>query len=459
MHRPRILTLGLIVALIASAVFVFYSLRAPDAADLASAAEAADALLPSSEFLNAAEAVSFYEAALRTDSDNVAYLTALAQAHLQLARTGDETTHVPAAEAALADALDRDPDNVHARLLQGVVLNKLHRFEDARDLATELLAQHPSLADAHAILIDALVELGEYDDAVTASDAMQATRPGLPAYARVAYLRELHGDSEGALAAMRLAVDAGAAGTDERAWAVTELAALYLGEANTSAARYLYSGVLDERPAYAPAVAGLGHVALVEGDAEEAIDYLEQAYRLTPSDGFLELLADAYEAAGDTDAADRTRERVLDGLADARAMGEIVDMEEADYLLDLDRDVERALRMAQAQVERRPGHLHANETMAWALLKNGRAAEGIPYIEHALRLNTGDAMVHYRAARIYEAAGQPAEAQRHLQIALDGNLHIESGATAQEAQRLLAALSDPSSTGLSTPARAARLDG
>ncbi|MEL7363753.1 MAG: hypothetical protein AAFN13_16880, partial [Bacteroidota bacterium] len=92
-------------------------------------------------------------------------------------------------------------------------------------------------------------------------------------------------------------------------------------------------------------------------------------------------------------------------------------------------------------------------SLAWALLKNGRAAEGIPYIEHALRLNTGDAMVHYRAARIYEAAGQPAEAQRHLRIALDGNLHVESGATAEEAQRLLAALS-----GSSAPVRSARLD-
>ncbi|MEO0740222.1 MAG: tetratricopeptide repeat protein [Bacteroidota bacterium] len=454
MNRPRMFTLGLVVALIAIAAAVLFALRAPERPNLASAAEAADVLLPSSEFLDAAEAVSFYEAALRAAGNNTAYQVALAQAHLQLARTGDETTHVPAAEAVLASALDRDPDNVHALLLQGVVLNKLHRFEDARDLADGLLAQYPSLADAHALRIDALVELGEYDEAVAAADLMQSVRPGLPSYARVAYLREHYGDTDGAIAAMRMAVDAGAAGTEERAWAVTELAALYLGKAKVDIARFLYEGVLDERPSFAPAVAGLGHVALVQGDAQASIDYLNQAYRLTPSDGFLELLADAYEVVGDTDAADRTRERVLDGLAAARAMGEIVDMEEADYLLDLDRDVEHALRMAKAQVERRPGHLHANETMAWALLKNGRAAEGIPYIEHALRLNTGDAMVHFRAARVYEAADQTAEAQRHLRIALDGNLHIESGASAEEARRLLASLS-----GSSAPVRSARLDG
>ncbi|MEL7170660.1 MAG: hypothetical protein AAGN64_15040, partial [Bacteroidota bacterium] len=151
MNRPRMYTLGLVVALIAIAAAVLIALRPSDTPDLASAAEAANALLPSSDFLDAAEAVSFYEAALRSDGDNTAYQIALAQAHLQLARTGDETTHVPAAEAALADALDRDPTNVHALLLQGVVLNKLHRFEDARDLADAV--NDPELAGAWQALV------------------------------------------------------------------------------------------------------------------------------------------------------------------------------------------------------------------------------------------------------------------------------------------------------------------
>ncbi len=96
--------------------------------------------------------------------------------------------------------------------------------------------------------------------------------------------------------------------------------------------------------------------------------------------------------------------------------------------------------MAREQQARRPGHLHANETYAWALYKTGSAAEGIPYIERAMRLGTGDAMVHYRAARIYEAAGQRAEAARHLRLALDGHLDVESPSTAAEAQTLLASL-------------------
>ena len=96
--------------------------------------------------------------------------------------------------------------------------------------------------------------------------------------------------------------------------------------------------------------------------------------------------------------------------------------------------------MAREQQARRPGHMHANETMAWALHAAGRSREAVPYIERAMRLDTGDAMVHYRAARIYEGAGDAAEAARHLRIALDGNLFVESPTAAAEAETVLASL-------------------
>ena len=57
-----------------------------------------------------------------------------------------------------------------------------------------------------------------------------------------------------------------------------------------------------------------------------------------------------------------------------------------------------------------------------------------------MRLNTGDAMVHYRAGMIYHAAGQPAEAAAQFERALAANLHIESGTAADEARATLAEL-------------------
>jgi tetratricopeptide (TPR) repeat protein len=396
---------------------------------------------PSAEFVNAEASIDYYRARLRRNPDEVRSWASLAQVLLQQgAATGREGDYLPEAQDALAEALRRAPADVHARLLQGSLYNTLHRFEDARDVARQLLTEHPHLAYAHGILVDALVELGEYDAAVAAADAMIAVRPGIASYSRASYLRELHGDTEGAIAAMRMAADAGMGGRADRAWALYNLAALYLAAAEPDTAAYLFEGLLEERPGYPYAVAGLGHVALVRGDADEAVRRFRQAHALAPRDVFLELLAEAYAVKGDARRADEALDGVADALADARAMGEVVDMEEADFLLDRGQDVRRALRMAAAQLRRRPDHLHANETYAWALHHNGRSADAIPFIEHALRLNTGDAMAHHRAAQIYRAAGRPADAARHTRLALANHLDVESPTAAADARTTLAAL-------------------
>ena len=398
-------------------------------------------IAPSARFENAAEAVDYYRSQLRRNSDSAEIRVRLAQALIQLAEEdGRETELIPEATERLAEALEIEPDHYYGQTIQASLYNKLHRFEDARDLSQKLLAQYPEHAYVHGTLIDALVELGEYDQAVEASDRLQALRPGLPAYSRASYLRELHGDTEGAIEAMELAANADPRGHATRAWALYQLGNLYLGQAKPDTAASIFTGILSERPNFAPALTGLGHIALVRGDADEAVRLLEESRALRPMEVTDEVLVEAYTAAGDERKAEAAAQRVHRSLQAVREMGEIVDMEEADFLADRGEDLPRALRMAKQQVERRPGHLHANETYAWTLYKTGEAREAVPYIERAMRLGTGDAMVHYRAARIYQAAGQGGEAARHLRLALDGNLGVESPSAEAEARTLLASL-------------------
>ena len=398
-------------------------------------------IAPSARFENAAEAVDYYRAQLRRNPDSAEIRVRLAQALIQLAEEdGRETELIPEATERLAEALEIEPDHYYGQTIQASLYNKLHRFEDARDLSQKLLAQYPEHAYVHGTLIDALVELGEYDQAVEASDRLQSLRPGLPAYSRASYLRELHGDTEGAIEAMELAANADPRGHATRAWALYQLGNLYLGQAKPDTAASIFTGILSERPNFAPALTGLGHIALVRGDADEAVRLLEESRALRPMEVTDEVLVEAYTAAGDERKAEAAAQRVHRSLQAVREMGEIVDMEEADFLADRDEDLPRALRMAKEQVERRPGHLHANETYAWTLYKTGKAREAVPYIERAMRLGTGDAMVHYRAARIYQAAGQGGEAARHLRLALDGNLGVESPSAEAEARTLLASM-------------------
>ncbi len=398
-------------------------------------------VVPGAEFVNVSRSVEYYREQILRHPDVVKNYVELAQVMMQRAReTADETRYVPQARDLLDEALRRDPDHYHALVLKASLLNTLHRFEDAKSLAEVLIARHEGHAFNYGTLVDALVELGEYERAIEVCDQMISLRPGLASYARASYLRELHGDTDGAIAAMRMAADAGIAGSAGRAWALYQLGNLYLNENKPDTAAYLFKGLLGEIPDYTQALSGLAHVHMVEGDYAEAIRLLEEAYAEAPNTGFLELLAEAYQATGDTRRLAATVKKIQAGYRAAEKMGENVDMEYADFLVDQEMALGEALDRAHKAYERRPDHLHALETYAWALAKNGRAAEAVPYVEGAMRLNTGDAMVHYRAGVIYAAAGQSAQAAEQFEHALAANLHIESRTTADEARARLADL-------------------
>ena len=78
------------------------------------------------------------------------------------------------------------------------------------------------------VLVDALVELGRYRAAGRALQAMVDRKPDLASYARVSYFRELHGDLDGAVGAMRLAASAGGDAPENVAYVQTLLGGLEL---------------------------------------------------------------------------------------------------------------------------------------------------------------------------------------------------------------------------------------
>ena len=87
----------------------------------------------------------------------------------------------------------------------GLQLGK-HEFADALATGKKAVALSPNLASARAVVVDALVELGRYDEAATAADEMLGVGSDLATLSRVSYLAELHGNLDVALAAMKLAV-------------------------------------------------------------------------------------------------------------------------------------------------------------------------------------------------------------------------------------------------------------
>src|SRR4029450_5582673 len=90
----------------------------------------------------------------------------------------------------------------------GAVLASQPRFRDAIAAAERARAMDPGDAWNEGVIGDAHLELGEYDAAFAAFDAMMRRRPSAAAYARASYARELQGDLPGALRLMQMALDA-----------------------------------------------------------------------------------------------------------------------------------------------------------------------------------------------------------------------------------------------------------
>ena len=395
-----------------------------------------------SSVLNPAESILYLEDQARKNPGVVGYQLSLAQTYLQYSvQTRQETTYIPKAKKVLKELLRTNPDLFEARALQATLYNMLHEFESARDTARSLLEENENTPYIYGILIDALVELGEYEEAVAVCDKMLSIKPGLASYARASYLRELHGDSQGAIEAMKLAADAAVYGSNERSWALYQLGQLYMGENNMQIASSIFSGILEENPGYAFAIGGLGHIQVIEGNYVKAIELLKSAYELVPAEEFIETLVEAYEGVGDDQEKYAALDQLEQGYHEADGMGENVQMEYADFLADLNQELKKALRLAKKEYERRPDHLHALETYAWSLHKYGQSEEAVSYIERAMRLGTGDAMVYFRAAEIYRGTGDLINARTYLQQSLDANLHVESPSTAERAQQLFQELS------------------
>ena len=122
------------------------------------------------------------------------------------ARAGDRRRRLlPARRALLRGVLAREPRNADALVALGGLALSRHDFRGGLRLARRSQAGLAALP----VTVDALVELGRYGDARRALQRLADLKPNLSTYARVSYLRELHGDLGGAASALDLAAAAG----------------------------------------------------------------------------------------------------------------------------------------------------------------------------------------------------------------------------------------------------------
>ncbi|MEI8133559.1 MAG: tetratricopeptide repeat protein [bacterium] len=395
----------------------------------------------STEFVVAQATVRQLRSELAKHPADTKEMVKLAQVYIQEARvSGKHHEYFPIADRILSRVLGKDPNNFEANVLRAGMMMTRHDFIHAKQTIEKAIERNPYNSGAYGVLCDANVELGNYDEAVKAVDAMMNARPDLRSYARASYLRELHGDRTGAIESMKLAADAGAAGQENRAWALYNLGNIYLNWGKLDTAEYIFKGILEERPNYSFAMSGLAMIESAKGNYSQAIVWLVKASQVQPEHIFIEQLADMYQAMGQKDEAEQFEKKVLDAFELHRADGWSVDREYAVFCLNHNIHLSEAKSLAKKDYTARPNNIDALDTYAWALYKQSSANEALPLIEQALRMNSLSANVHFHAGMIYSKTGNAEKARAELSKIIEGK-HFLSPIARQEAKNTLEMLS------------------
>src|SRR5439155_17934661 len=197
---------------------------------------------------------------VRAQPRSVDALSTLAAAYLQKVRETADAAYYTRAGLALRRALAIRPGDAGALTERGALELSRHDFRAALVDARRVRALAPEINKPFGVLVDALVELGRYQEAGRALQAMIDRRPNLDAYARVSYFRELHGDLRGAASALRLAISAGGDVPENAAYVQTLLGDLDLVRGRPAGAGSAYRAALAQLPRYGPALYGLARL-------------------------------------------------------------------------------------------------------------------------------------------------------------------------------------------------------
>jgi tetratricopeptide (TPR) repeat protein len=303
--------------------------------------------------------------------------------------TGEHPYYYPAIHKILDGVLAIDPRNFEANILKASVYMSQHQFAEAKQLSEKAGNINPSNAYVYGVLVDANVELGNYKEAIAASDKMQSIKPSLESYSRASYLREIFGDYNGAIEAMKLAVEAGLPGSEPQCWSRNTLGDIYLKTGQLNMAEEQYKMNLALRPTYAFSMAGLAKLAVKKKNYDQALQYLDSAVAILPEFSFHEQMAGIYMLQGHKEKAMAKYNEVISMLKEDEASGHFVALEMARLYVHAN-DWNNAEKYAMMEYAARPANIDVASELAWIYFKKGDKEAAKKYIAIAKSTNSKD---------------------------------------------------------------------
>ena len=351
-------------------------------------------------------AIQKAQAEIAKKPDYAPYYNALAMAYARRARETSDVAFYGKAEQTLQKSLALAPENYEAVKVEAWLLLGRHEFARAREVAAKLNHRTPDDVTVYGYLADANAELGNYKEAVDAAQWMLNLRPGnVPGLTRAAYLRELHGDFEGALDFMQQAYDSTPyQELEDRAWLLTQMAHLHLAAGHIPEAEKFANGALGVFSGYHYALGVLGQIRMAQQRYDEAASLFQKRYAAAPHAENLFAVAEALEHGGRHEEAVRAfadfeRQALLESNFADNANHELMA-----YYSDYAHAPEKARQIAERELQRR----HDAFTLAayaWALAGCNDYKTADAEMQKALAFGLKDAKVLEHARTIAESLG------------------------------------------------------
>jgi tetratricopeptide (TPR) repeat protein len=355
---------------------------------------------------------------IEKQADHYDFYNELAMAYARRARETADVRFYAKAEETLHRSFAIAPGNFEGRKVETWLRLARHEYANALETASKLHKMVPDDVAVLGYLADANIALGNYQDAIDATQWMLNIRPGnVPGLTRAAYLRELHGNLAGALELMQMAYDSvPVSESEDRAWLLTQMAHLHLVAGDLPGAERYSSEALSTFPGYPYALGALAQVRSAQARYPEAVTLLRRRYDAAPHTGILYALAEAQSLAGQREES-TVSFREFERLARAQSMlDDNANRELILYYLDHAGEPARALEIARREVNVRQD-IFTLDSYAWALAGMGDDEGASVQLQKALAMNVKDPTLLFHAGAIALRLHQTGKAEQYLKDA------------------------------------------
>lgn len=374
------------------------------------------------------ETIRFLEDRINRDPEDFIALNKLSGEYLQQMRETGDINYLELATRAAQASLRALPaeQNKGGLIALTQTAYSSHNFANARDHAIQLTKLEPNKGYIYQMLGDALLELGQYDEAKTAYKQMrefggiqEITKAAMEQ--RNARVALLFGDNAKAAnhfsAALKIVQSMVEPPRETVAFCQWQLGETAFARGDYKTAEKFYNDALKTFPDHFPVVASLGRVRAALGDIPGAIEQYEKVVHRVPDPNFVAALGDLYKLSGREEDAKKQYELVEQIGKLSELSGTLYSRQLALFYADHDLKPAEAYALAAKEYEVRRD-IYGADALAWTALKAGKLPEAQNAIKEALKLGTKDAKLFYHAGMIAKADGDQISAQNYFKLAV-----------------------------------------